>query len=194
VYIEITRALQPPISFDKIAKLYQEYGNDPVTLILAKGRENTFAMDRIVSGLKALVQEVKHEEEGTAAAALVVNAQKPVWDKPQTLSPEDLKNDVIKAKRVEIGQLFRECIALRRDLHSVAHTADRRVITLEECFAIMDSVDKHGEPVPFTIWYYTYNDDDHTGGALKKSLATVRFAASPKMHFSKNKTKRQNQK
>jgi hypothetical protein len=51
----------------------------------------------------------------------------------------------------------------------------------------MDSVDKQGEPVPFRLWYFTFNEDQQTGGELKKSFATVRFKASPKLRFAKNK-------
>lgn len=120
----------------------------------------------------------KPVQESKDVAYPIISASKPkpkIWEKKTGVKDYYSLPDQLKMKRDEISLMFKEVIRWRAEVHKLIGTSDKKMITLEAAFAIMDQIDEHGNAVPFSLTYVTYNDSTKEGGQVIKARSKVRF-------------------
>jgi hypothetical protein len=197
VYHDINRWIKSGCQWHTGAELYILHGTNRLLLKLCGGAESSFARDKLTTALKAMAADAEPVQESRDMAKEALIPDKPtikVWDKKAGVKDYFSLPQHLKAKRDEISTEFKDVIRWRKEMHLLIGTSDKRMITLEEAFAIMDQVDGDGNAVPFVLTYVTYNSDLGTGGEIIKALSKVRFKQQGIARFSTSKTERKNRK
>lgn len=180
------------MAWDKGVELYRKYGENSLVLKLCNGSASSFSFNKLKAGLEALIADETPIHNSKEAVQPILEEDKPkakIWEKKQGVKNFDALPEVLQKKRIEVGQLFKEMILLRKEMHQIIGTKDRRPIDLEEAFAMMDQVDSNGDAIPFSIVYVTYNQELNTGGDVIRARAKVRFKQKGVQRFASGKKK-----
>lgn len=150
-------------------EIYNAIGTDNYlkTFLFARA-QNAYSFERLKSELRKIHTELRAIEAPVLSTK--PKAELPPKEKPQGLSVDDFFNlpQELQRRRLEIGQLYSEIVAWRKQVHAQLGQPYQGTITLQECFDIMFQLDSRGRPVPFNITWLTWDEKRQTGGQVKK--------------------------
>lgn len=173
-----------------------------VTLLTQSGAEKSTAELCIKYGKNSFTEGKLHNALQTLYKNLLANTEPPAkalvakteHQKPKIAPTESDKDTVIRLMH-EKAELFKEVLDLRKQLKKTHPLLYRGTIDLGSVLDIMDTYDRRGRAMPFSLVTVTYNDAMGTGGEIlyypKAQLAVLdksnRIASGPRVQKLSNK-------
>jgi hypothetical protein len=190
VYHQISRWISDGGSWQEGTALYQAHGADSFVLKLCQGPETSFSRKKLDDAMHELIKD----QAPIVQIAEVVKQETPEWQTKKGVENYTSLPAKLQDKYKQVRSLYKEVIRLRKQAHKIMATADRRPITLQEAFEIMEQVDTDGMAIPFILTYVTHNADTLEGGEVIQAKAKLRikekkmnrFIATPQ-RFKKTK-------
>ncbi len=177
-----------PHNYEAGLQLLERTGQAAVDLKMLRQFKNSFTEGKLISILKHIY---KYMLETPAAPTAQISSAEIA---PPPAAAEDVKDTVIRLME-EKSMLFKEALNLRKALKKSYPLLYRGSIDLGSVLDIMDTYDRNGRAVPFSIVCVTYNEALQTGGEIlhypKAQLAVMdksnRIASGKRAQHISNK-------
>jgi hypothetical protein len=175
-------------NFDAGVKLLQQFNIEKNTAELClKFGKNSFTEGKLLNAIETTYKNLLANTKPPVKIETVKTGSK--ISTPVANPLEETDKDTIIRLMEEKSGLFKEVLDLRKQLKKTHPLLYRGTIDLGSALAIMDTYDRKGRAVPFSIVCVTYNETQSTGGEIlhyhKAQLAVLdksnRIAEGPRV-------------